>query len=465
MRLLVIIAPMNRRRFIRNTSLALPGWLLFAPFMESCKKKEWLPESDFKGSVAIIGAGAAGIYAAHLLHQRGISVRIFEASDRWGGRIRSLTGFSDFPIELGAEEIHGSNSVFYSLVAASGAAFADDDLSDYAELDGALQSSGTFESDPDVIQMRGLIDTLDEYAGADISAQAYANVNELPERVQHFFNAELANERGTSLDRIGMAGLQEEATLWASGEDNFMLKSQSVLSIFETTFAEILPKISLNTPITEINWGVSNVVLTAENGDTFQADRVIITSSIKVLQDDLIGFTPSLPATTIQGINRIGMDRGMKVILKFSSRFWPDDTGSIFTSGFVPEYWATGAGGRSAENNVLTGLICGAKAEALHLLDIDLVPTLLQELDALYDGQATALYIDNHIMDWGNEQWVRGAYSYPRPGTGNARALLAEPVGNKLFFAGEATHQGGHHASVHGAMETGLRAAMEVLQS
>jgi monoamine oxidase len=456
---------MNRRRFIRNTSLALPGWLLLPPFMESCKKKEWLPESDFKGSVAIIGAGAAGLYAAHLLHQRGISVRLFEASDRWGGRIRPLTGFSDFPVELGAEEIHGSNSVFYSLVAASGAAFASDDLTDFAELDGVLQSSSEIESDPDVIQMQELIDSLDEYSGADISALAYANVNGLPARVQHFFNAELANERGTSLDRIGMAGLQEEAALWASGEDNYMLRAQSILSIFETAFADILPKITLNTPITQINWGGSNVVLTAQNGDTFQADRVIITSSIKVLQDDLIEFAPSLPATTIQGINRIGMDRGMKVILKFSSRFWPEDTGSIFTSGYVPEYWATGAGGRSAENNLLTGLICGSKAEELHLLDLDLVPALLQELDALYDGQATALYADSYVMDWGNENWVRGAYSYPRQGTGNARTLLAEPVGNRLFFAGEATHQGGHHASVHGAMETGLRAVMEVLQS
>ncbi|MFN8699678.1 MAG: flavin monoamine oxidase family protein, partial [Flavobacteriales bacterium] len=295
---------MNRRRFIRNTSLALPGWLLIPPFMESCKQKEWLPESDFNGSVAIIGAGAAGLYAAHLLNQRGISVRLFEASDRWGGRIRPLTGFSDFPVELGAEEIHGSNSVFYSLVTASGAAFASDDLTDYAEIDGALQSSAEFESDPDVIQMQELIDSLDEYSGADISALAYANVNDLPPRVQHFFNAELANERGTSLDRIGMAGLQEEATLWASGEDNYMLRAQSILSIFETAFADILPKITLNTPITQINWGGSNVVLTAQNGDTFQADRVIITSSIKVLQDDLIEFAPSLPATTIQGINR-----------------------------------------------------------------------------------------------------------------------------------------------------------------
>jgi len=456
---------MNRRRFLHSASLALPGWLLFTSLMESCKEKDWMNDPTFTGSVAIIGAGASGLYAAHLLHQRGIDVRIFEASDRWGGRIRPLTGFSDFPVELGAEEIHGSNSVFHHMVSSTGAEFASDDLTDYAELDGILRSSNSYENDSDVAQMQQLISDLSSYSGADITAQAYGLVNGVAERVTHFFNAELANERGTSNSRIGMAGLREEADLWSSGEDNYMLRSRSLLSIFEEVLADILPKITLNTPITNVQWGGSKVAMTAENGDVFEADRVILTVPIKVLQDQLIEFSPDLPATTIQGINKIGMDRGMKVILKFTSRFWEVNTGSIFTAGLVPEYWATGAGGRSVENNLLTGFSCGEKADTLHLLDIDLIPTLLAELDALYDGQASTLYADHYIMDWGDEPWIRGAYSYSRVGTGNARNLLAVPVANKLFFAGEATHYRGHHASVHGAMETGLRAVQQILQS
>ncbi len=51
------------------------------------------------------------------------------------------------------------------------------------------------------------------------------------------------------------------------------------------------------------------------------------------------------------------------------------------------------------------------------------------------------------------------------PGTGNAREVIAQPINNKVFFAGEATHNGGHHATVHGAMETGLRAVNEILEN
>ena len=105
---------MNRRQFIRRSSLSLAGIYFLPSLLTSCKKEEYLEDSTFEGSVAIIGAGAAGLYAAHLLSKRGIPVKVFEASDRIGGRIKPLTGFASFPIELGAEEIHGDNSVLYS---------------------------------------------------------------------------------------------------------------------------------------------------------------------------------------------------------------------------------------------------------------------------------------------------------------------------------------------------------------
>ena len=65
--------------------------------------------SKRKPQIIIIGAGAAGLYAARLLHNKGVSFTIIEASNRHGGRIRALIdpNFTGFPIELGAENIHG----------------------------------------------------------------------------------------------------------------------------------------------------------------------------------------------------------------------------------------------------------------------------------------------------------------------------------------------------------------------
>lgn len=455
---------MHRRRFLRTSALATPAYLLLPAMLESCKEKDWLADSDFDGEVAIIGAGAAGLYAAHLLQRRGIRVRIYEASDRWGGRMRNLAGFADYPIELGAEEIHGSHSVLYSMAAAAGASFVADPLLDYAQLDGLLRSETEFAGDADMTLVRNLLNQIDAYSGADISAEAWGNLRGITDRVRHVFNAELANERGTSLPRIGMVGLKEEAERWSSGVDNYMLRDRTLLSLFEQLMPDAIDVVQLNTPITSINWSNARIALTTPGGEVYSCDRLIITASVKVLQEQAISFAPSLPPSFNLGLQRIGMDRGFKVFLKFSQPIWPNGMGSVFTTGLVPEYWVSSAG-RSAGSHVLSGLACGEYADQFVALGGNAIQVLIGELDVLFNGGASQYYTEHYFMDWSAQPWIRGAYSYPRPGTGDARELIARPFGGKLFFAGEATHTGGHHASVHGAMETGMRAVQQILSA
>ena len=74
-----------------------------------------------KKAVVIVGAGVAGLSAGHLLEKKGFEVVIFEASNRIGGRVYELNGFSSKPIELGGEIIHGNKSKFYKLAKKAGA--------------------------------------------------------------------------------------------------------------------------------------------------------------------------------------------------------------------------------------------------------------------------------------------------------------------------------------------------------
>ncbi|MEO0471652.1 MAG: FAD-dependent oxidoreductase, partial [Bacteroidota bacterium] len=65
--------------------------------------------------VLVIGAGAAGLYAGHELARHGIDFMILEASDRHGGRLGKLEGFADYPLDLGAEWLHGKKSIMGKL--------------------------------------------------------------------------------------------------------------------------------------------------------------------------------------------------------------------------------------------------------------------------------------------------------------------------------------------------------------
>jgi monoamine oxidase len=70
--------------------------------------------------VIIVGAGSAGLAAGSLLIDSGFDVKILEASNKICGRVRKLEGFAEFPIELGGEELHGSNNVYKDCILMAG---------------------------------------------------------------------------------------------------------------------------------------------------------------------------------------------------------------------------------------------------------------------------------------------------------------------------------------------------------
>jgi len=67
------------------------------------------------------------------------------------------------------------------------------------------------------------------------------------------------------------------------------------------------------------------------------------------------------------------------------------------------------------------------------------------------------------VHDWQQDPFARGAYSYVAVGGHGARRALAEPLRDTLFFAGEAADYEGEHTTVAGALQSGARAARELL--
>jgi monoamine oxidase len=89
----------------------------------------------------------------------------------------------------------------------------------------------------------------------------------------------------------------------------------------------------------------------------------------------------------------------------------------------------------------------------------------LHRLLGLGTEELASLLEHFYFHDWQNDPFSRGAYSYGKAGYSDAQQALAEPVHDTLFFAGEATDLGGHNGTVHGAIASGRRAAIEIIQS
>jgi hypothetical protein len=387
---------------------------------------------------------------------------VVEASGTIGGRVRVREGFSDFPIELGAEELHGPDNVLIREAARRGIEtlrhFTTDDM---MRLDGDLQFLDQAERDPDVHRAFDLIDGLGHYDGPNLSVQEYLTRHHFPRRAWHYLDSRLGVEHGTTLDRLAIRGFLHYERGWEARETNYTLR-QRYFDLFEPIVEGL--EILREAPVEAISWrGTPRVRL--RGGRELSARAVIVTVSLLVLREDGILFDPPLPPEKLQAMQSIGMDPGMKIILKFRHRFWDERMYFLHTDGFLPQYWATG-NGKSENNRVLTAFIGGARAEQLGAMGVDPVRFALEELDEIFRPRlASRSFEDGFVADWGADPFVRGLYSYPTVDTRESdRVILASPLGDKVFFAGEATDTTGHSGTVHGAMDTGRRAAAEVLE-
>jgi len=166
-----------------------------------------------------------------------------------------------------------------------------------------------------------------------------------------------------------------------------------------------------------------------------------------------------LPAERLAALERIGVGHVTKLILWFDRQCWPEFT-VLSTDGQVATWWPV----PGAATPTLMGYVGGPAALGLAARgEAGAIATGLAELTALFGADMRAACLGGRLADWSRDPWSLGAYTYSPVGMGNARAILATPLAETLYFAGEATVTNGHLATVHGAIESGYRAAAEIL--
>jgi monoamine oxidase len=318
------------------------------------------------------------------------------------------------------------------------------------------------QRDPDVAKACDFIDNLGNYRSENWTAEEFLVRSHFPRRAWHYLDSRLGVEHGTTLDRLAIRGFASYQRGWEARETNYTLAG-SYGDLFRPAAERLGARIRLNAAVAAIEWG-GDPVVRLFNGGELRCRAVVVTVPLPMLRDRLLHFSPQLPKEKFAAADSIGMDTGMKILLKFKHRFWDETTYFIHTDGFLPQFWAA-CKGKASASHVLTAFVGGTRAEALDSMGVDPVRFAIEELDEIFGGRLASRSFERGLVaDWGSDPYVRGLYSYPTTQTTEAsREALARPVGKKLFFAGEATNTHGASGTVHGAMETGWRAADEVV--
>ena len=205
---------------------------------------------------------------------------------------------------------------------------------------------------------------------------------------------------------------------------------------------------------------------------TVVARAVVVTVPLPWLQAErphsALQFVPDVPAKR-SAARRLAMGHVVRVSFVLSQPIWEDivpNLAFVFcpTKPF-PTWWT----GRSNTANIITGWVGGPAASTLLLQDREHILTIARKTLAEV-AHITTDQIDRHLTasyfhDWSHDHFALGAYSYTPVDALDARAELARPVSDTLFFAGEATNSKGEHGTVHGAEESGTRVASEVAEA
>lgn len=216
----------------------------------------------------------------------------------------------------------------------------------------------------------------------------------------------------------------------------------------------------LSAAVREIEWSPDAVRVQSDAG-THEARRAIVTLPLAVLQQAGVKFTPGLPPDKQRAIDGFGAGANGKIVLLFDEPCWPADM-TLFLSGRDTQLWWRPGRLRDDEAPVITAYFGGSAVERFRALGEEAPLAAMRDLEDFFDIKLESRLRNARFVDWPADPFARMSYSYIPPGGAGLRAELAEPIDDTLFFAGEATNNV-RPSTVHGALESGLRAAEQVI--
>ena len=444
--------------------------------------------------VMVIGAGAAGLAAAHELSARGRSCIVLEARERIGGRIYTIRPEGTIlPVELGAEFIHGTPAQTLAIARAARLMICELSGERWISHGGRLTSDDDDddededEEDEEDDGFGAIFAAIASYRGEDMPLHAWLAAHFPRERwaaARRAFEGYAAGYDAADPQHVSVRWLApSEAESDRNGGDRQFRLLDGYDRLLDALRAGLDPArtaLRLSTVVYEVRWARGRVEALARSAlgaelAPFTARAAVITLPLGVLAapsdaPGAVRLTPDLPEKRA-ALEGLGMGDVAKVVLRFREAFWAAGASGrpaaarlawIFSDDpVIPTWWTS----YPILTPTLTGWLGGPRATELAAQPGDAIAAPARAAAARVFGvphaELASLLDGWHLYNWHADPYARGAYTWVRAGGIEAPARLGAPVEETLFFAGEATSTL-DTGTVHGALASGLRAAKEV---
>lgn len=428
--------------------------------------------------ILIIGAGVSGLAAAVALQEAGYAPTILEARDRVGGRILTRHApAAPLAIELGAEFIDYGGRAWKWLEADGGT--------------GYRSYEGVWEIAAGRANPLDLLDRVDDVLGrlpkkgADRDFNTWlATRDGLPDEVRRLARRHVEGFHASDLDAVGVRWLatttQGEGGGGGDARYHALGGFDRVPSAMRARLGDAAD-LRMDVIVREIRWSDRGAEIHSLAPDgaavrPLRAKRVLVTVPLSLLRPDVEGtirFDPEPPGIR-RALRSLRMGTVLKVVFRFREPVWEDlitwradesegrERKLFLCDEAFPVWWTPSpacapyltawAGGGAARRARASGKPVTVALDSL----AGLIGTSRRYLENRLEG------IDHH--DWDADPFARGAYSYGGVGALPALTALRRPEAGTLFFAGEATAAQGWNGTVDGAIESGMRAARQILR-
>jgi monoamine oxidase len=431
-----------------------------------------------RADVIVIGAGAAGVFAMRELLRCGLTAICVEARNRIGGRIFTRRSLARHPIELGAEFVHGESNIVHQLSVEYGLTLVPHVGETYSWFDGQLVPDSELPRPPQMLlhELRRLAERFRRAGGGAAPLPVFLGTPEGAEILarsavtRRYIEQLIKNDHSVEPTVLTLEGwLEPDVTGF---EANFHV-DQGYSALLHRASEEASLDIRLNRPVHRIEWEPGSASVFARNLK-LQSRAVLVTLPLGVLQQGDVIFDDPLPSSKAEAIDALRAGKAFKMVTSFRAlhrgkSFWPEGMAFLASALDSQLHWPTSLWRRRGRRHLLTHLVVGDAADRFgHHPDPP--QAIINQLVHMFRNERIRdLFVRAEWRVWHDDPYSRSGYSVlPDDTFPDAREALGKPVADTLFFAGEAVgvkDKPGNVASVHGAIESGIQAARDLIAS